>query len=129
MFGWFRRIESKLDTLLRLAGCEGAALLTLKKAITDMSPEFQKLSDDVAATKSATLALAGIKAQLDAALASSDPPAALKALSDSLEATNASLAAAIVANTSHADPAPAPVTEPEPATDPAPVAAPADTTG
>lgn len=73
-----------------------------------MNPQMQKLTDDVAAVKtvaeSATTALAGIKAQLDAAIAANDP-AALQALSESLEATTSALSAAIVANTPAAPPA------------------------
>jgi len=121
MLAYLRRLDAKADRALALLHAIARAVIATETEIEAMSPEFQKLAADVAATKtvaeSASKALAGIKAELDAALASADPPAALKALSDSLESTNASLAAAIEANTPAAaipvvvvDPTPAPTT-------------------
>lgn len=62
--------------------------------------ELSDLTDEVAATKAgeeaAIVALAGIEARLEAAIASGNP-AALVALKDSLATERAALAAAIVA--------------------------------
>lgn len=64
----------------------------------------------VSVEESAITLIAGLKAQLDAAIASNDP-AQLQALSDSLGAENSKLAAAVGAG----EPAPAPpATAPEP---------------
>ena len=67
-----------------------------------MAGELDKLEADVAAENtvidSAVALLAGLKAQLDAAIASGDPNR-LTALSATIEAKAAALSAAIVANT------------------------------
>ena len=66
-----------------------------------------KVTETKAVTESAIVLLQGLKAKLDAA---GSDPFALKALSDSLAASDAALAAAIVANTPAAIvPAPTPV--------------------
>jgi len=85
------RIEAKLNTLL---------FLTLKEGTM-----FDKLHADVSANtdavQSAVTLLGGLKAQLDAAIASGDP-AQLQALSDQLESNTQTLAAAVAANTAAA---------------------------
>jgi peptidoglycan hydrolase CwlO-like protein len=84
-----------------------AALHTILRKLNDMSKEMDALVAQVAAnktvTESAVTLLQGLKAQLDAAIASGDP-AALQALSDSLAAQDTALADAVTANT----PAPTP---------------------
>jgi hypothetical protein len=75
---------------------------TLQKVLSHMTTELDQLRSSVAAnttvTASAIALIQGIKAQLDAAIESDDPDA-LTALSDSLESSDAALAAAISANT------------------------------
>jgi hypothetical protein len=84
-----------------------AALTTILGKLNDMSKEMDALVAQVAAnktvTESAVTLLQGLKAQLDAAIASGDP-AALQALSDSLSLQDTALADAITANTPAAPP-------------------------
>lgn len=69
---------------------------------TNMAKTLADLQADVIAeatvNQSAITLLQGLKAQLDAAIASGDP-AQIQAISDSLEANTAALAAAVTANT------------------------------
>jgi hypothetical protein len=101
-----------------------AVLTSLTERIEDMSDEIANLTAAVAESNrvsEAALALInGFKAQLDAALASSDP-AALHELSASLGAESAKLAAR------EAELTPAPVPAPVPAPTPDPVPAPTPT--
>lgn len=73
-----------------------------------MSAQLDALTAAVAQnttiTESAITLITGLKAQLDAAIANGSDPAALVALSDSIGAETAKLAAAVSANT----PTPAP---------------------
>ena len=83
----------------------------INKLETKMATALEDLTTKVSDTKtvidSAIVLIQGIKAALDAA---GSNPVALKALSDSLAASDAALAAAIVANTPAAIvPAPTPV--------------------
>jgi hypothetical protein len=70
--------------------------------VYEMAAELDKVEADVAAENtvidSAVALLAGLKAELDAAIASGDPNR-LTALSASIEAKTAALAAAVTANT------------------------------
>lgn len=75
-----------------------------------MMQMFEELQTKVAAMKdaeaSAAALLGGLKAKLDAAIAqlpNADDKARLQAISDSLDAQTADLAAAVVANTPAAD--------------------------
>lgn len=76
------------------------SLLLIIKNQTNMSAELDQLTTEVAETRtvidSAITLIAGIKAQLDAA---GTDPAALAALSASLDAGQQALADAIAANT------------------------------
>jgi len=86
-----------------------AALLELLiNEVRTMANEMANLTAAVArntaVTASALALIAGIKAQLDAAIAAEDP-AALQALSDSLGKDDDALAAAVAANTPAAPPA------------------------
>lgn len=87
--------EQKLDRILSM-------LATVIQKENIMAGELDQLTKDVAAEStvddSVIALLTGIKAQLDAAIASGNP-AALTALSTSLQASQAKMAAAIVANT------------------------------
>jgi len=78
------------------------ALHTILRKLNDMTIQMDSLVAQVAAnktvTESAVTLLQGLKAQLDAAIASGDP-AALQALSDSLAAQDTALADAVTANT------------------------------
>ena len=80
-----------------------------------MANELADLTTQVAETKtvidSAIVLIHGLKAKLDAA---GIDPVALKALSDSLAASDTALAAAVVANTVGPAPAPAPAPAPTP---------------
>lgn len=97
------RSEAKLDLIID-------GMFALAKGELAVANELDTLKADVAQTQtveeSAIKALAGIKTALDAAIASGDP-AQLTSLSSTLETENAALAAAIVANTPAAAPAPA----------------------
>lgn len=90
-FGWraaLDRIEAKLDTII--------------KKEDRMAGELDKLQADVTAENtvidSAITLLQGLKAALDAAIASGNP-AALTALSATIEAKTQALADAVTANT------------------------------
>lgn len=72
-----------------------------------------KVTNNTTVISSALTLIQGLKAQLDAAIASNDP-AALQALSDQLDSADSSLAAAVAANTPAA-PAPTPAPAPAPA--------------
>jgi hypothetical protein len=89
------RIEGKIDTI--------------QQGVTNMAGELEKLQADVAAedtvVDSAIVLLEGIKAALDAAIASGNP-AALTALSADLEAKTQKLSDAVVANTPTPPPTP-----------------------
>jgi len=84
------------DSLLSL-------LSTLTAKVNHMSAQLDSLTAEVAENAtvvgSAITLLNGLKAQLDAALASSDPVEAIQALADSLDTTTNNLAAAVAANT------------------------------
>lgn len=81
-------------------------IYTVLNLILDQNRKLMTILDtltaDVAAQKtivaSVVTLLAGIKVQLDAALAANDP-AALKALSDQIEANSKALSDAVVAST------------------------------
>jgi hypothetical protein len=83
------------------------SLAILTERINHMAGELVQLQKDVAAEDtvidSAITLLGGIKAALDAAIASGDP-AALTALSADIQAKTATLSAAVVANTPAATP-------------------------
>lgn len=95
---------------------------TLMATLADLQA---KVAANTSVAASAVTLIQGLKAQLDAAIASGDP-AALQALSDQLDAADTSLAAAITSNTPSAPAAPAPAPTDAPA---APAPAPADDTG
>ncbi len=113
-------IETRADGVVMLQKVDrllaGMGQLLLWRA--EMTPELARLKDEVAETKqitaSAVTLLVGLSSQIRDL---KDDPAALAALADDLDASNAELAAAIAANTPAAEPAPepAPVPEPEPA--------------
>jgi hypothetical protein len=95
-------------------------LLIITTRLTTMSAPLDTLIDRVTAIETvgdaAITLLAGLKTQLDEAIASADADA-LAALSDRLGAQANELAAAITANTPAAplmDPEPVPEPEPEP---------------
>lgn len=90
-----RRIERKLDLLLQKEKIIMADLATLE---ADVAAE-------TAADQSAIVLLKGLKDALDAA---GTDPAKLAALSQSIEANTAALAAAVTANTPAAPPPPPP---------------------
>ncbi len=77
-------------------------LSAIYRKVLTMSGELDTLTTQVASNgaviDSAIVLIQGIKAALDAAVASGDP-AALQALSDALAAKDAELAAAVEANT------------------------------
>jgi hypothetical protein len=102
-----------------------AALHFLTERIETMSDALIALTAAVAesnrVSEAALVLIDGIKAQLDAALSSADPRA-LQALSDSLGAESAKLAAKEAALNPPPAPVPAPV--PTPVPDPVPVPAP-----
>jgi hypothetical protein len=76
-------------------------LKTILRKVNTMSAELDRLTAEVAETNtvigSAIVLIQGLKAALDAAIASGDP-AALTALSDSLDSQQQALAAAVAAN-------------------------------
>jgi uncharacterized membrane protein affecting hemolysin expression len=79
-----------------------SVLATILERLLGMSTQMDALTAQVAQTntveESAITLLQGLKAALDAAIASNDP-AQLQALSDSLAGETAALSAAITANT------------------------------
>ena len=91
--------------------------------MTSIADLQARVAANTEVTASAVLLIQGLKAKLDAAIASGDP-SQLQALSDSLAASDQALADAISANTpaDTSAPAPAPVEAPAPA----PVDAPAE---
>ena len=99
MLQQLNRIEQKLDLLLRAVGAEQREIQIMSSAIEDLTAQ---VAADTEVVASATKLLNGLKAELDAAIASGDPTK-LAALSAQLGANNAALAAAVAANT----PAPA----------------------
>lgn len=105
MSSWFKpkhwfRILQRLDALEQ-------AVTDLKQEKHAMSEELDTLiarvSEIETVADSAIELLGGLKQELDDALASSDPPAALAALSERLELQTQELADAITANTPAAD--------------------------
>jgi len=76
-----------------------------------LDPLTAEVANNTTVVNSAIALIQGIKAQLDAAIASNDP-AALKALSDQLAANDAALGAAVAANTPAAPATPAPAPAP-----------------
>ena len=97
--GAIPHIEDQLNRIL-----DAINQLGIKMA-NELADLTTKVSDTKTVIDSAIVLIQGIKAALDAA---GSNPVALKALSDSLAASDAALAAAIVANTPAAPPAPAP---------------------
>ena len=91
-----RRMERKLDALLYQG-------VVMSKEMDDLVSQVHKNTDT---EDSIDTALAGIKAQLDAAIANGADPAVLKQLSADLEASRQKMVAAILANTPAAPPAP-----------------------
>ena len=83
-------IEDQLNRILDAINQIG---MTMANELADLTT---KVSDTKTVIDSAIVLIQGIKAALDAA---GSNPVALKALSDSLAASDAALAAAIVANT------------------------------
>lgn len=93
---WDRVRGAQLDRI------EAQTTLILK-VVKLMAGELERLTQEVAETStavdSAIVLLGGLKAALDAAIAQLPNTTALNALSDSLDAKQSELAAAIVANT------------------------------
>lgn len=84
-----------LVQILLLTFSNNLKLKSMGQELDDLTAAVQK---DTEVDQSAITLLNGLKAKLDAAIASGDP-AALKALSDQLGSNADSLAAAVVANT------------------------------
>ena len=105
MFGLWRR----LDRITERQQVTLELLLSIHRKVIHMAGELAKLQADVAAEStvvdSAITLLQGLKAALDAAIASGDP-SALTALSADIEAKTAVLSAAVAANTPAAPPTP-----------------------
>lgn len=102
MWPW-SRLEAKIDKLTVAI----AKLLTQGAKVMDaLTALTAQVAANTSAEQSAITLLGGLKAALDAAIASGNP-AALTALSAQLGTSQAALAAAIVANTP-ATPTPAP---------------------
>ena len=95
-----RRIERKLNTLTVME-------VAVAKEIDDLRAEVEENGSVVA---SAVTLLSGLKAALDAAIASNDM-GAVRNLRDQLDANNQQLADAVAANTPAA-PAPTPTPDP-----------------
>lgn len=110
------RIEAKLDAILLRANLIIRETYAMATSLDDITVEVQQTTDAQAA---AVLLLQELKNRLDAA---GTDPAALKALSDQLDASTNALAAAVVANTP-ADTTPAtPTPPPEPPVEEPPAA-------
>lgn len=98
-----RHIDARFDRLELLIIAGGEIIMA------DLSGLEAQVTQVQSVDQSAITLLNGLKAQLDAAIASNDP-AKLQALSDSLGSSTSALAAAVAANTPAAPPAPAPTT-------------------
>lgn len=92
----------KFEIDIRFLNHESPEMLALITQGKNIMTTLQELAVQVAAnttvTESAITLIGGLKAKLDAAIASNDP-AELQALSDSLTAETAKLSAAVEANT------------------------------
>lgn len=94
--------EEKLDDLLALVRQSIVASSELATEVAKMAGEIQNLevevSQNASATQSAIVLLNGLKARLDAAIASGDM-SKVKELADQLSSNTDALAAAVTANT------------------------------
>lgn len=92
-------VHPDADTAGRLARVE-SILTTILERINAMTPELQRLTEEVAenttVNQSAITLIAGLAQQIRDL---KDDPVAIAALADQLDAQNAALAAAVTANT------------------------------
>lgn len=108
-----RRLESKIETLAAHVGRREHPLEHILKELQVMSKSFDDLKAQVAANTSATMSaislIGGLSSQLSAAIAAQkagDDGAALDDLDAQLKGNTDALAAAVLANTPAAPPAP-----------------------